>query len=322
MKISAHALVVTLALGLILSGATGSLAQDSQPAAPAKPQADPGKYPSGKVAAESVKVEHKALQAGEARTEAGTLDLEMEIVLPGQPVMTQAMTKNFERTLTLREVDSEGKAVQLGVEFTKQSEVMEGTDPSGAVQRQERGKELAGKAFSVERQEDGTVVYSDAKGAPVEDFAAKRELEQSGRSVFGELGLGPAVAKAELKPGQSVDIDPKNMKVLMEMPGDDGMEVSIQEFSFRGTRATPSGKAAVFKVICKLEPSAEAPQGGPRTRMEIGGEILISVEGGRVVGIELAGTLEFMPPPAGAGGPSFEGKGVLRVSRTTTIKLP
>jgi len=318
MNISARALVVTFALG----AAGVSLAQDSQPATPATPKADPGKYPSGKVDAESVKVEFRALQAGEARTEVGTLDLEMEITLPGQPLMTQAMTKSFERTLTLREVDSKGKAVQLGVEFTKQSEVMEGTDPTGGARRQERGKELEGKAFSVERQDDGTIVYSDAKGAPVEDFAAKRELEQSGRSVFGGFGLGPAVAKAELKPGQSVDIDPKDMKVLMEMPGDDGMEVSIQEFSYRGTRALESGKAAVFKVICKLEPTAGAAGGGPRTRMEIGGEILISVDGARIVGIELAGTLEFLPPPAGAGGPTFEGKGVLRVSRTTTIKLP
>lgn len=318
MKSSIRALALTLALG----GAGAALAQDSQPTTPAKPKADPGKFPSGEAKAESVKIEHRALQAGETRTEAGTLDLEMEIVLPGQPPMTQEMTKTFERTLTVREVDGEGQAVQLGVEFSKQSEVMQGTDPTGQTQRQERGKELEGKAFSVERQQDGTLVYSDAKGAPVEDFAAKRELEQSGRSVFGGLSLGPAVSKSELKPGQSVDIDPKSLKVLMEMPGDDGMEISIEEFSYRGTRSLKAGKAAVFKVVCKLEPAANAPARGPQTRMEIGGEILVSVAGGRVVGIELAGSLEFLPPAGGAGGPTFEGKGILRVSRTTKIKLP
>jgi hypothetical protein len=318
MKMSTRALVVTLALGA--AGVT--LAQDSQPTTPAKPKADPGKYPSGEAKAESVQIDYRALQAGEARTETGTLDLEMEIEIPGQPIMTQEMTKTFKRTLTVREVDDKAKAVQVGVEFKKQSEVMEGSGPGGAKQRQERGKELEGKSFSVERQDDGTVVYSDEKGAPVEDFAAKRELEQSGRTLFGEFGLGAAVSKGELKPGQSVDIDPKSMKVLMEMPGDDGMEVSIEEFTYRGTRALEAGKAAVFKVVCKLEPTAEAPNRGPRTRMEIGGEVLISVEGGRVVGIDLAGTLEFMPPPAGGAGPTFEGKGILRVSRTTSVKLP
>lgn len=318
MKMSARVLALSLALGV--AGGV-ALAQDSQPATPAKPKADPGKFPSGEAKSESVKIDYKALKDGETRSESGTLDLEMDIVLQGQPPMNQAMTKTFERKLTVREVDAEGKVVQLGVEFKKQREVMEGTGPGGTPQRQERGKELEGKSYSLERQDDGTLVYSDAKGAPVEDFSAKRELEQSGQSMFSGLGLGPALSKAELKPGQSVDIDPKSLKVLMEMPSDDGMEVSIEEFSYRGTRALPAGKAAVFKVVCKLEPTA-GRQGGPQTRMEIGGEILVSVAGGRVVGIDLAGTLEFLPPPPGAGGPTFEGKGVLRVSRTTAVELP
>lgn len=320
MKTSTQALVVAVAL----AGAGLALAQDNQPTGPVGPKpVDSGKYPQGAAKAESVKITHHAIQAGEARTEVGSINLEMEIVVAGQPPMSQSLSKDFTRTLSVREVDGEGKPTRVEATFTKQLEVMEGKDPTGAARRQENGKEIQGKSFVLERQADGTVVYSDPKGAGVEAFAVRRELEQAGRSMFENVGIAKAVSKAELKPGQSVAVDPKGLKILMEMPGDDGMAVEIEEFSYRGTRDLKGVKAAVFKVAIKLEPEDSGPKrGGPATRMELGGEILVSVEGGRVIGIELAGRLEFLPPPAGGGGPGFEGKGVLSVSRTTTIKRP
>ncbi|MBL4849300.1 MAG: hypothetical protein JKY65_27555 [Planctomycetes bacterium] len=319
-------------LTLLLAGLLGSTgiaqAQDSQPTS--KPtsrpagakKADPGKYPEGTVKAEEVKITHHAIQAGEVRTESGSFELEMEISVGGQPPMNQVLTKTFERKLTVREV-AEGKVRLIEIEFTKQLEVMEGSDPTGGVQKQERGKEVEGKTFMIERQADGKLVNSDEQGGEVKDLAATRELVQAGWSMFGDGTLGAAVSKETLKPGASVAVDPKGMKVLLQMPQDDGLDVEIEEFTYRGTREVAGVKVAVFRAVFKLAPAEGGAQRGPRMIMEIGGEILISVEGGRVVGMDMAGKMEFLPPAGGAaGGPAFEGEGVLRIRRTTTIKRP
>ena len=317
-------LLTLLTLGLV-AGTGLSLAQDTQPTSkptsqPAAKKAAPGKYPEAAVKAEEVKITNHALAAGEVRTESGTFELEMEISVQGQAPMTQTMNKTFERKLTVREV-ADGKARLIGLSFVKQREVMVGSDGQGGVQKQERGKELEGKEFTVERQPDGKVLNSDALGAEVKDFAVTRELQQAGRSVFGAGDLGAALSKEALKPGVSVNVDAKGMKVLLEMPADDGLEVEIQDFTYRGTREVAGVKAAVFRVVFKLAPGEGAAQRGPAMTMEIGGEITVSVEGGRVVGIDMAGKMEFLPPAGGgAGGPTFEGEGVLRIQRTTKIK--
>lgn len=302
--------LAALWLALCLTCLTCSAsAQESRPAS--------GEFPAGPAVAEPATLVFKPLAVGEKRTQKGSMNLDMQIQVAGEQQMTQAMTKSFERTLALTGV--EGQQVTLAqVGFTKQRETMEGTGPAGQPIKQERGQELEGKRFELARK-GGATLYFDLEGKSIEDYATKRELEQAGRSLF-EAPIGAKLAElGELTPGRRVQIAPEGMKVLLEMPADDGLEVKFEEFTYRGTRQVPGAKAAVFKVVLNLEPGENTPREGPGMKLRLGGEILVALETGRVVGLEMAGKLVFLQP---AQGPAFEGEGVLRLERSTRVEFP
>lgn len=289
---------------------TLALAQEPSPSSK-------GEFPSGAAKAEPASVAFKPAVTGEKRSQTGSMDLDMEIQVAGQPRMSQAMTKAFKRALVLTEV-KEGQVSLAQVEFREQRETMEGSGPGGEPVKQERGQELAGKRFELARK-GGATLYLDLEGKTIENFAVKRELEQAGRCLF-EPQVGANLAKlGELKPGQKVEIPAEGMKVLLEMPADDGLEVKFEEFVYRGTREVPGAKAAVFRVVLTLAPGENAPQQGPGMKLRLGGELLVALDSGRVVGLEMAGKLAFIQP---AQGPSFEGEGVLRLERSTRVEFP
>lgn len=304
--------------------ASPALAQDAPPAD--APTTDAPKYPTGKVTKEAATFKTTVAQPGEVRKQTSNmnLDMKLEVNMGGNvQKVDQAMEQGFERTVTITGAEADGSVTGLKVSFSKfvSKQSMGGMN--------DKSKDLVGKTFVLELEESGGEgadpssqpvektpkwKMTDDAGAEVTGFFVKSKLEEIANSVSSEgaEGFQSVLPKEELQPGTKLDLPENAFKQLMDMKGSKNAKFSKKELIFKGTREIAGQRCGVFDVRVQLSDDTGR---GPVMKLTIGGEMAISVDGGRVVLVDMAGNLGMSS--SDPNGPQMSGGGVVTIKTTT-----
>lgn len=316
-----HSLLFAGALLLALP----AFAQDAPPAD--APTPDAPKYPSGEVTKEAATFKVSAAEPGEVRKQTSdmNLDMKLEINMGGNvQKVDQAMEQGFERTITITGAEDDGAVTGLKVSFSKFVSKQSMGGPS------DRSKALVGKTFALELEESGAEgdpgsqpadkkpswKMTDESGAEVTDFFVKSKLEEIASSVSneGSEGFQSVLPKEALQPGTKLDLPEKAFKQMMDMKGSQKANFAKKELIYKGTREIAGQRCGVFDVRVQISDDSGR---GPSMKMTIGGEMAISLEGGRMVLVDMAGNLGMSSSDPNA---QMSGGGVITIKSTTSYK--
>ncbi|HBP23556.1 MAG TPA: hypothetical protein DEA08_37975, partial [Planctomycetes bacterium] len=288
--------------------------------------ADTPKYPSGKVTKEAATFKATAAEPGEVRKQTSNmnLDMKLEINMGGNvQKVDQAMEQGFERTVTITGAEADGSVTGLKVSFSKF------TSKQSMGGMNDRSKDLVGKTFVLELEEGGaegdpssqpaekkpTWKMTDESGAEVTGFFVKSKLEEIATSVSkeGSEGFQSVLPKEALQPGTKLDLPEQAFKQLMDMKGSQNAKFGKKELVYKGTREIAGQACGVFDV--RVQVSDDSGR-GPVMKMTIGGEMAISLDGGRVVLVDMAGNLGMSSSDPNA---QMSGGGVITIKSTTSF---